>query len=106
MNPIAGCKDAGQGKYLKEIMQTPYFRIVVVDDEVTVELCGALKVSHQMLKNLTDVIHLIQVQLCIFHGFHQQIKSDKSVDCFLALCMTFSMPAYYMLMYPLKCAPA
>ncbi len=32
------------GLLLKEAMQTPYFRIVVVDDEETVELCGALKV--------------------------------------------------------------
>ena len=34
------------GLLLKEIMQTPYFRIVVVDDEETVELCGALKVLY------------------------------------------------------------
>ena len=39
-----GCKNAEIGQCLKEIMQTPYFRIVVVDDEETVELCGALKV--------------------------------------------------------------
>jgi len=32
------------GKALKEIFQTPYFRVVVVPDEETVELCGALKV--------------------------------------------------------------
>ena len=33
------------GRLLKHLFQTPYFRIVVVEDEVTVELCGALKVS-------------------------------------------------------------
>jgi len=32
------------GKLLKELFQTPYFRIVVVPDEETVEMCGALKV--------------------------------------------------------------
>jgi len=39
-----GCKDLEMGLVLKQIFQTPYFRIVVVQDEQTVELCGALKV--------------------------------------------------------------
>lgn len=34
---------------MKDMMQTPYFRIVVVDDEETVELCGALKVINATL---------------------------------------------------------
>lgn len=38
-----GCKNEEMGKLMKELMQTSYFRIVVVDDEETVELCGALK---------------------------------------------------------------
>lgn len=29
----------------KELLQTPNFRITVVDDADTVELCGALKVN-------------------------------------------------------------
>ena len=33
------------GQLLKTMFQTSYFRIVVVDDEETVELCGALKVG-------------------------------------------------------------
>ena len=41
---VAGCTDLEMGKLLKSVFQTPYFRIVVVDDEQTVELCGALKV--------------------------------------------------------------
>ena len=40
-----GCKDKELGLMLKEIMQTSYFRIVVCEDEQTVELCGALKVD-------------------------------------------------------------
>lgn len=39
-----GCKDSKLGELLKELFQTPYFRIAVVDDEETVEMCGALKV--------------------------------------------------------------
>lgn len=43
----AGCRNATMGKVLKDIFQAPYFRIFVVPDEETVEVCGALKVhSH------------------------------------------------------------
>uniref|UniRef100_A0A7J7Z2X1 Glycerol-3-phosphate dehydrogenase [NAD(+)], cytoplasmic n=1 Tax=Myotis myotis TaxID=51298 RepID=A0A7J7Z2X1_MYOMY len=38
-----GCKDQAQGQLLKELMQTPNFRITVVQEVDTVEICGALK---------------------------------------------------------------
>ncbi|XP_063110799.1 glycerol-3-phosphate dehydrogenase [NAD(+)], cytoplasmic isoform X1 [Cavia porcellus] len=38
-----GCKDPGQGQLLKDLMQTPNFRITVVQEVDTVEICGALK---------------------------------------------------------------
>jgi glycerol-3-phosphate dehydrogenase (NAD+) len=38
-----GCKDITVGPLLRDIIQTDYFRVVVVDDEDTVEICGALK---------------------------------------------------------------
>ncbi|XP_059160819.1 glycerol-3-phosphate dehydrogenase [NAD(+)], cytoplasmic-like isoform X2 [Physella acuta] len=38
-----GCRDLTLGQNLKSVFQTNYFRIVVVDDETTVEVCGALK---------------------------------------------------------------
>ncbi|KAK9407147.1 glycerol-3-phosphate dehydrogenase [Crotalus adamanteus] len=38
-----GCKNAQHGQILKELMQTPNFRITVVQEADTVELCGALK---------------------------------------------------------------
>ncbi|XP_013784052.1 glycerol-3-phosphate dehydrogenase [NAD(+)], cytoplasmic-like [Limulus polyphemus] len=38
-----GCNDKEEGKLLKELVQTDYFRVVVVDDIHTIELCGALK---------------------------------------------------------------
>lgn len=44
MYAFVGCKDPELGRVLKELFQTSYFRIVVVPDEETVELCGALKV--------------------------------------------------------------
>ncbi|XP_061871546.1 glycerol-3-phosphate dehydrogenase [NAD(+)], cytoplasmic isoform X2 [Colius striatus] len=38
-----GCKNAQHGQTLKELMQTPNFRVTVVQDADTVEICGALK---------------------------------------------------------------
>ncbi|KAJ8961606.1 hypothetical protein NQ314_005923 [Rhamnusium bicolor] len=38
-----GCKDSKLGPILRDIIQSHYFRVVVVDDEDTVEVCGALK---------------------------------------------------------------
>ncbi|XP_034959676.1 glycerol-3-phosphate dehydrogenase [NAD(+)], cytoplasmic [Zootoca vivipara] len=38
-----GCKNMEHGHILKELMQTPCFRITVVQESDTVEICGALK---------------------------------------------------------------
>ncbi|CAH1125975.1 unnamed protein product [Ceutorhynchus assimilis] len=38
-----GCKNTTDGLLLRDIIQTNYFRVVVVDDTDTVEVCGALK---------------------------------------------------------------
>ncbi|NXN86354.1 GPD1L protein, partial [Bombycilla garrulus] len=38
-----GCKNLENGFLFKELLQTPNFRITVVDDADSVELCGALK---------------------------------------------------------------
>ena len=38
-----GCKDREKGCILKELIETPYFRVSVVSDEEAVEICGALK---------------------------------------------------------------
>lgn len=40
-----GCRDVLLAPMLRDIIQTDYFRVVVVDDEDAVEICGALKVS-------------------------------------------------------------
>lgn len=39
-----GCKNKQYAPVLRDMMQDDNFRVVVVDDEVTVEICGALKV--------------------------------------------------------------
>lgn len=40
-----GSKIMENGQLFKELLQTPNFRITVVEDADTVELCGALKVT-------------------------------------------------------------
>lgn len=42
---LTGCKDKSLGPILRDMIQTDYFRVVVVDDVDTVEVCGALKVN-------------------------------------------------------------
>ena len=41
----AGCSNKEVGGMLKELFQASYFRMTVVPDGQTVEVCGALKVS-------------------------------------------------------------
>lgn len=41
----SGCKNLQHGQMLKELMQTPNFRVTVVPEADTVEICGALKVG-------------------------------------------------------------
>lgn len=48
-----GCKDQKAGNLLRDIIQTEDFRVVVVDDEDTVEICGALKVNQRKYFILT-----------------------------------------------------
>ena len=42
---VSACSTEEQGLLLKELFQAPFFKIVIVYDRETVEMCGALKVS-------------------------------------------------------------
>lgn len=44
----SGCKNTQHGQTLKELMQTPNFRVTVVQEADTVEICGALKVGEPL----------------------------------------------------------
>lgn len=46
-----GCRDSRVAPLLKDMIQTDYFRVVVVDDEDAVEVCGALKVGNDENRN-------------------------------------------------------
>lgn len=90
-----GCKDAKQGQLLKEVMQTPYFRIVVVDDEETVELCGALKNIVATGAGFTDGLNLgnntkaavIRLGMMEMIKFCKMLYPDNSkIETFLESC--------------------
>lgn len=53
-----GSKDPGVGQMLKNIMQTDYFRISVVDDIRTIEVCGALKNIVAVAAGIVDGLEL------------------------------------------------
>ena len=42
--PTPGSKNTEEGQVLKQLFHQPHFRVTVVSDVSTVELCGALKV--------------------------------------------------------------
>ncbi|KAG8191375.1 hypothetical protein JTE90_006119 [Oedothorax gibbosus] len=54
-----GCKDVGGvGQMLKKVMQTDYFRIAVVEDIHTIEICGALKNIVAVAAGIVDGLEL------------------------------------------------
>lgn len=53
-----GATTLEDGNLLRNIIQTDYFRVVVVDDVAAVEMCGALKVSASLFHiNKTILIY-------------------------------------------------
>lgn len=49
----SGAKTLANGQIFKELLQTPNFRITVVEESDTVELCGALKVGKHAASSVT-----------------------------------------------------
>jgi glycerol-3-phosphate dehydrogenase (NAD+) len=89
-----GCRDIVLGRVLKDIFQTPYFRIVVVPDEETVELCGALKNIVAMGAGFTDGLKcgdntkaaVIRLGLMEMVEFCKRFFPGARIETFLESC--------------------
>lgn len=89
-----GCKDAIMGRVFKDLFQTPYFRIVVVDDEESVELCGALKNIVAVGAGFIDGLGfgdntkaaVIRLGLMEMVSFIKDYSPDCKIDTFLESC--------------------
>lgn len=55
---LVGCKDAKLAPILKDLIETDNFKVSVVSDVDTVEVCGALKVRDKLLKVFNTVLVL------------------------------------------------
>ncbi|XP_019735602.1 glycerol-3-phosphate dehydrogenase 1-like protein isoform X2 [Hippocampus comes] len=60
-----GSKILENGLLFKELLQTPNFRITVVDDADTVELCGALKRSHELTNDFVWKMRNVKAALAL-----------------------------------------
>lgn len=58
---IVGCKDKRLAPVLRDLIQTSNFRVVVVEDCETVEVCGALKASKSLSKEILFTIYLSHI---------------------------------------------
>lgn len=61
-----GCRDPKVGQILKDVIQTDYFRVSVVDDVEAVEVCGALKVCLLIVINLNYIGIYVKTFSCVF----------------------------------------
>ena len=52
----SACSNEEQGLLMKELFQAPFFKIVIVYDRETVEMCGALKVSNELRHEKTNIL--------------------------------------------------
>jgi len=89
-----GCKDEALGQLLKGVFQTDYFRIVVVADEQTVELCGALKNIVAMGAGFVDGLKfsdntkaaVIRLGLMEMVAFAQSFTPSSQMSTFMESC--------------------
>ncbi|EEB12364.1 glycerol-3-phosphate dehydrogenase, putative [Pediculus humanus corporis] len=89
-----GCKDKKLSSILRDLIQTDYFRVVVVDDTETVEVCGALKNIVACGAGFIDGLGLgdntksavIRLGLMEMISFAKEFYSDSKQSTFFESC--------------------
>jgi glycerol-3-phosphate dehydrogenase (NAD+) len=89
-----GCMNRDMGRLLKEVFEAPYFRIVVVSDEKTVELCGALKNVVAVGAGFVDGLKygdntkaaVIRLGLMEMVKFCEEFFNNSQIETFLESC--------------------
>ncbi|XP_038079172.1 glycerol-3-phosphate dehydrogenase 1-like protein [Patiria miniata] len=89
-----GCRNAEAGKIMKKLFEAQYFRIVVVEDATTVELCGALKNIVAVGAGIIDGLGLgdntkaaiIRLGLMEMVAFSQAFYHNTETATFLESC--------------------
>lgn len=93
---IIGCKDKRLAPVLRDLIQTSNFRVVVVEDCETVEVCGALKASRSLSKEILCVNYFTSDIACtsiifIFSmPFGYYIRNLTSISFYFILLINLS----------------
>ncbi|CAG7822639.1 unnamed protein product, partial [Allacma fusca] len=91
---VVGTHDVEQGQVLHTLFQTDFFRVVVVADVETVEICGALKNIVAVGAGFIDGLQygdntkaaVIRLGLMEMVRFSQEFYGGKNLSTFLESC--------------------
>ncbi|CAN7983940.1 unnamed protein product, partial [Ixodes hexagonus] len=76
-----GCRDPHNGLLLKRLIQTDYFRVTVIDDIPTIEVCGALKVGGLFVGSRTVFSLCVKCRFFVILYIRAREKPSSTASC-------------------------